>query len=320
MPRSKSDSRALRQLAENLLRQIFGDYGLVEPVFDELATSLVRQWVTYEGNATLFVNGEQFYFVRGWTPLGADHVFHQPAPPGAMHQFLVELWRVSPEDLPEVYAQLNRGQSAEVTNADGRPLRISVNPQERSRHIEPLVPRPVAPDHKPDCRKMATHSVEKEFGRGLHENEREALSGSVAQQWQKYQGHACLFAAGKKHVFTLTKKEDGGWLVEQGHRERGLEAELRSLGFAPQAVPGVIARINLDQEIEFEDPQGARWCMWHDPSIEQLRFRPLDPVQPAASGGLPPVFCPHCNALLSLWQEGRWRQTCPQCGQAVARS
>jgi hypothetical protein len=318
MPRSKSDSRALRQLAENLLRQTFGEYGLSGEEIDELATSLVRQWVTYEGHATLFINGRQVVFVRGWTPLGKDHVYQELGPPEGLSRFL-EDWKINPEDMPEVYEQLNRGQSAEVTNADGLPVRISVDPKTKINRCEPLASEPVTARPKRDYHKLAAYSVDSELGPGLDDGEKAALADSVARQWQKYQGHACLFTAGKKLVFTLVEQEDGGCLVGHQSRPNNLGPQLCSLGFAPQAIPGVIARINLDQEIEFEDHQGARWCIWHDPSIEQLRFRPLGQPQPAASDGLPPALCPRCNALLSMWQEGQSRQTCPQCGQDVAR-
>jgi hypothetical protein len=104
----------------------------------DLATSLVRQWLTYGGRATLFFGECQVYLVLGKTPLGRRCVHPEPAPPGWIKQ-LTRRWNVSPADLPDVIDRLNRGQSAEVVTSDGIPLRLWVNPKEKSRGVEPLV-------------------------------------------------------------------------------------------------------------------------------------------------------------------------------------
>jgi hypothetical protein len=128
MGQRKVNSRALRQLAEGLIRRIAPEAGLPEEEWGGLATSLVRQWITYDGSAALFLGGQQVDLAPGRTPPGKPRGVAGPAPHGWLRQ-LTRDWKVSPDDLPEVIGQLNRGQSAEVVNADGVPLRLWVNPK-----------------------------------------------------------------------------------------------------------------------------------------------------------------------------------------------
>jgi hypothetical protein len=90
MPKRKVDTRALRQLADDLLRSIMPDDVPGFPRQD-FVTSLVRQWITYDGHATLFTGEDQVYFLLGKSPLGKRGSFRSrarmvgcggPAPPG----------------------------------------------------------------------------------------------------------------------------------------------------------------------------------------------------------------------------------------------
>ena len=67
MPKRKFDSRALRQLAEELIQRIAQDEEIPEGEREDCVTSLVRQWITYDGNATVFVGEQQIYLVLGKT-------------------------------------------------------------------------------------------------------------------------------------------------------------------------------------------------------------------------------------------------------------
>ena len=55
MPRKKVDSRFLRQIAEGVVDQIAVEVDLPDGERGDFVTSLVRQWITYDGNATFFV-------------------------------------------------------------------------------------------------------------------------------------------------------------------------------------------------------------------------------------------------------------------------
>jgi hypothetical protein len=317
MPKRKFDSRALRQSAQELVQMIAAEGVIPEGEQDDLVTSLVRQWVTYGGTATLFVEGEQFYLTLAPTALGEPSISPEPALPGWIDRVTRD-WKIRPEDLPDAFAQLNRGQSAEVINDDGIPVRFWVNPQERKRGVEPLVKEPLPPGWKRDYRKIAADQVGQHLGAEVEDDDLEVLVCSVAGQWQKYEGHACLFTEEEEFVFTLTELAEGNCQVVAVRRDTDLVSQLCTLGFPPEAIPDVIARINLDQAIEFQDRDGIPSRLWHDPRSQQVRIQALGLVRPAAPGGAPPICCPRCGAVLRLWQAGQQQQRCRHCGLTVA--
>lgn len=147
MPARKTNSRALRQLAKELVQVLAEEGEVEEDQQADLATSLVRQWITYDGNATLFLGEQQVYIVLGKTPLGKPHPIPDAAPPGWLKRISGD-WKIDPHDLPDIIEQLNRGQSAEVANGEDIPLQLWVNPRERSKGVEPLVKRPIQPGGK----------------------------------------------------------------------------------------------------------------------------------------------------------------------------
>jgi len=192
-----------------------------------------------------------------------------------------------------------------------------VNPRERSRGIEPLVKKPLLPGWQRDHLKIAADVVNNQFGPRLDAAEKQELAGSVARQWQRYEGHACLFVGAEQFVFTLAELGEGNCNVSVGHTPTTLQPLLCSLGLAPEAIPEAVARINLDQEIEFQDHRGVRCRIWHDPRTRQLNVRPIEPAPAAVPRSAPPLFCPRCNAVLRLWQPGERQQVCPCCGSTV---
>ena len=86
MPKRKFNSRALRRLAEELIQRIAQDEEIPEGEREDFATSLVRQWITYDGNATVFLGEQQVYLVLGKTPLGQSCIVPEPAQPGWMNR------------------------------------------------------------------------------------------------------------------------------------------------------------------------------------------------------------------------------------------
>ncbi len=319
MNKKRARSRALRKLADDFLRKTLRAGDVPPGGAEELATSLVRQWLTCDGNATLFVGEHQLYLRLSTTPLGNSSVAAQSGGPGWVRD-LREHWKINPGQLPDVLGQLNRGQSAEVTNDDGVALRLWVNPREKSAGVEPVVKGPVPRGRGRDhLRKIAADLVEHHAGPGLGADEVEQLARSVAGQWQKYDGHASLFVKGGEEqlVFTLTEKP-GGCDVGATRLTASLVPALGSYGFPADALPGVIARINLDQEIEFRDASGAPSRLWYDPRARRICLRSLRPDRSAAPSALPPLLCPRCGAVLNPWREGQRQQACPLCGHAVA--
>jgi hypothetical protein len=318
MQKGKINSRALRQLAEGLLDQIAQGEEIPEDERRDFVTSLVRQWVTYDGNATVFVGNQQVYLVLGKTPLGKPCIVPEPGLHGWTKQLTGD-WKVSPDDLPAVFDQLNRGQSAEVVNGDGTPLRLWVNPKERIRGVESLVKENIPPVRKRDYRKIAATELEQQFGEGLDPEEVDELACSVAKQWQQYEGHACLFIDAHQQLgLKLTEHGDGNCEVVALRWSVDLEPALSAFGFPPEALPDLIARINLAQEVEFRDGQGVPSVLWHDPKARRVCVRPLGPVPPTGPTTVPPLLCPRCTAVLKPWAAGEWKQSCPLCGYVVS--
>jgi len=263
--------------------------------------------------ATTLILGEQQIFVAlGNTPLGKPHPVPEPCLSGWVKQ-LTQDWKLDPDDLPDIFDQLNRGQSAEVTNAEGIPLRLWVNPKEKGRGVEALVKQPIQPGRQRDYRKIAAVNLEQQLGDGLDPAEMEELACSVVRQWQKYGGAASLFVGKEQFIFTFTDLGEGNCRVDTEVFTVSIESLLRPFGFPPDVFPEVIARINLGQEIEIRDRQGTVSLLWFDPRVRRVQVRPLN-----SRSSTPPVFCPKCGAVLKVWQEGEREQACPMCGQTVA--
>jgi hypothetical protein len=317
MSMRKFNSRGLRRLAEEITRELAEVYEITESDQEDFTTSLVRQWITYGGNATLFLEEQQINFFLGQTPLGKPRVQPEPGRPGWVNQ-LTQDWKISSEQIPDILNLLNRGQSAEVTNAVGLPLRVWVNPKERSKGVESLVKEPLPPGWKRDYHKIAADILKDQLGYEVDEVEMEALTCSVAKQWRENEGHACLFLEKDQLVFQFIEKGDGNCSVNARRQNATLEPLLCSLGFAPEIVPEVIARINLCQEIEFRDRQGVLSRLRHDPRAGRIQVRSLEPVRSEVGAKAAPIFCPKCNAVLKLWRHGEAQQLCPGCGQAIS--
>lgn len=318
MSKRKINSRALRQLADDLFRRVAGGDEFPEGERADLVTSLVRQWITYDGHATLFLGDRQVYLVLGRTPLGNPCVVPEPGLSGWVRE-LTEDWKVDPDDIPDILDQLNRGQSAEAVNADGIPLRLWVDPGERGRGVEPLVEEDIPPGAARDYRKIAASELVRHFGDELGLEELDKLACSVAGQWRRYDGHACLFIDGHEQFhFQIT--EHGGGMCDVVTRQLriDLDAVLSDCGFPPDVFPAVIARLNLGQEVEFRDRRGVRTRLWHDPKARRMCFQPLDPVGPTPMAAGPPFLCPNCTAVLPPWPGGETQQTCPLCGYLLS--
>ena len=320
MPKHKFNSRQLL-LAENLLEEIADaeeDEEISEADRNDLATSLLRQWITYDGNATLFIGEEQIYFVLAQTKAGDYRVIPDRSPPGWMNR-LIQDWKIAPEELPPLIRQLNLGQSVESVNSEGLPIRLWANPKERSQGVEPLIKEPIPSGHKRDYRKIAGAQLEIIFGSQLDPRAMDELMSSLASQWQQHDGHACLFFKENRQIsLVLTEQADGGCNVAVSQVRCRLEPLLASLGVPTEIIPGVIARINLGQEVEFRDRRGVRPVLWFDPKARQVRIRVLPVRRPLMPSDIRPICCPKCGAVLMPQLANESPQPCPMCGHVVA--
>jgi hypothetical protein len=133
----KSD--VLRRIATAELDQLFP--GLKQQARDEFATSVVRQWLTYDNNAGVLTRPLNHWLTL--TQQGQRLVAGVETCPGSINAFIAP-WKIPTDRVPEILHQLTLTQNAVFENEDGERLRLRVNPKERTLQIEP------APDESLD--------------------------------------------------------------------------------------------------------------------------------------------------------------------------
>jgi hypothetical protein len=119
---------APRRIAEGELARLFG--GLDAAVRDQLATSLVRQWLTNDGHAGLVTPTQQL-----WFQLVAEGDLLEvkvSTAEGGWGRALSQHWGVPAAEVPELLHRLNLCQAAWCRTADGRVVELRVEPRERA--------------------------------------------------------------------------------------------------------------------------------------------------------------------------------------------
>jgi len=317
MPKNKNKSRVLRRIAEKVLQELADGEVLPAERYD-LATSLVRQWITYDNHATLFIGEQQIYLSLERKTAGYRLAQETHLP--AWIKWLTQDWNILPEEFSDICGQLNRGQSVEVVNREGLPLRLWVNPKERSKGVEELVERPTPTVLKRDHHKIAMRELEQLFGSGLDDDLKEELACAVAKQWQQYEGHAGIFVdLHKQFMLKLTEQDNGNCKVEIGSRQVELGPVLLSLGISEEAINEVISGINLGQEVEFQQKNGTPAVLRHNPKEQRIVVREIASPSPDCPNGTRPARCPKCSAPLRQWESER-QQICPICGHLASLS
>jgi hypothetical protein len=274
MPNNATRSRELRRIAREFLEGFASEQVLPASEHKDIAGSLVRQWLTYNGTAVLLLGEPMFYVQLGATPLGRTRV--NVIPGRRTWEALTEDWRIDPSEVPQVMERLNLAQSAEVTNLDGERLRVWVDPGKRSRGVESLdEARPQRVPPRRDYRKMAGQALASQLGSSVPPDEMEELTQLVAAQWKRHDGHACIILnASEEVVLTVTEQAGGCCNMTAGRHSINRKSLFASLGFAPEAVSQVIGRLNLGQRVQFRDRLGTLSVMWYDPKARRVQIRP----------------------------------------------
>jgi hypothetical protein len=125
-------SNALRNIAEHELDQCFDD--LSTATRDELATSLVRQWIGSDGNAVIVTRDFHFWFRVKTFDDGQTQVVRDRRPQTFVDQ--IRESRVVEEQLPAVLHELNVRQSAEAMTDYGEKVRLRVDPAKPTFFVE----------------------------------------------------------------------------------------------------------------------------------------------------------------------------------------
>jgi hypothetical protein len=118
----------LRRVADSLLAKYFAD--LDTAIRDELATSLVRQWLTNDGHAGFVTSTWQFWFRLVRKGDGVEVGFRPEK--GKWGRILSEGWHIDKAAVPGLLHRLNLCQSVLCRNAEGRSICLRIEPKERT--------------------------------------------------------------------------------------------------------------------------------------------------------------------------------------------
>jgi hypothetical protein len=125
----KPDKRLpLRRIAEGELAKQF--LGLSAAVRDQLATSLVRQWLGNDGHAGIVTPTQQV-----WFRLVAEGDYQEvrvSTAEGGWGRALARDWHVDENEVPGLLHRFNLCQSAQCRTIDGRAVELRVEPRERA--------------------------------------------------------------------------------------------------------------------------------------------------------------------------------------------
>ncbi len=317
MSPKRYDPRDLRRLARDTIEKIAADAFFPDSEWEDLTTSLVRQWQTYDNKAILFADqNRELRLSAVDNPRGEIDCAIEWKKAG--WPAFIRDWRFDPDDVPDILYRLNRGQGTEVIDSEGRPLRIFVDPKEGKKGVESEVKKEGAlPDAKTRYEKLAADMVDEQLEGEMEIVVKDDLVRSIAEQWRRYGGHACIFMDERRQLsLELTERPDGSNIraVKRVHDPRPL---LHSLGFQPWEVWDALARINAGEEVAFADRQGNPAFLSHDPKSIRFVVRKPNVARPRLTAAAP-LFCPRCTAVLRPWASNQPQQTCPICGETVA--
>jgi hypothetical protein len=280
------NASTLRRIAGDVLGKIAGDEEIADSRLSDLTLSVVRQWQTYDGNALVYFPDRSFLLHLTGSPDGFK-VVSDRQPDWLEPAF--RSWKVPLEALPEVIDQLNRGQSAEVVNADHLSLRLWANPREWRHGVERVdgIPAPAPPPPR-DYRKLAAAHLQQVLGTIRDAEELAHLVEAVARQWRLYDGQACPFLGGELQlVLAITERPDGGSHVVSVPLPVQMTRLLVELGIHPEVVPEVLRRLNLCEQVEYRNRDGVPSILWYDAPARRLGSWPKNPPVPVVAPAFP---------------------------------
>jgi hypothetical protein len=118
----------LRKIADSQVEKHFGH--LDSAVRNELATSLVRQWITSDGYAGFVTPTRQYWFQM--VVKGAQLEVTRLEAKGNWGRILSRDWHVAGDEIPALLHQLNLCQTVSWRTTDGQTIRLGIDPKERT--------------------------------------------------------------------------------------------------------------------------------------------------------------------------------------------
>lgn len=270
MARDRDRSRKLRQLADKLMAQVPETFFSASAA--DLSTSLVRQWLTGDGHATLIFGPQQHYFRVRFDTNGEVRLDLHLAPIAPWFSAVARDWEIDEEELHKAVGQMNLGQSAQVENRRGEPLRLSLNAKERRHSIEALGPR-----HKPATRPavngpamIAREHIEHLFADRISPAAKKDLVASLLRQWGSNAGHAVLVAPTARFHIILTSRAEGGSQVTCKKIPSNLLKKLQACGCTHEKALELVDGLNRGQTPEIIDERGRRCRIFADPRTARV--------------------------------------------------
>ena len=315
MPSNPRKSQELRNLAETLVRSFEEDPEFQDVRTEGLVTSLVRQWMTYDGHAALVVKDALCFLPLTRTPLGA---FAFRIIPGKSNwtEILQRDWHMAPEDVPEMIEQINRGQSADGTNRDGKVVRWWVNPMEQHSGVDGQPIKKEPGSNNSAKLRVIMETLESTFTGVLLEHELPILAQSVSDQWDKFDGYAAIMTEQEKVYIRMKRRPDGTIQLQSREERFSIREQLEELGVPSGEVVEAIARLNLGQIFPFVGSDGQSYEIWQEPHMERVTQRRVrDPKKTYGD----PYICPACGGVLGLWKPSDTHQKCNLCGHNCPR-
>jgi len=313
MGKSPSKSKEMREFAESVIKGLKEEprFGLFNT--EGLATSLVRQWLTYDGTAALHIGSALLFLSLTRSPLGAYSLISEPGTSNWVKE-LVEDWKVPEHRLQGLMDQLNLTQSAEITNSEGLVIRWFVNPKERRCGIEHNSPKDVPPPTVTVKLVRVAALLEKAFSEQIPENEIPILAQSIVDQWDRFHGHAAIFTEDARFSLFFEMEKEGGYSITTKEVKFKTRKGVENLGIPTEHVVAIIAQINLGRNYSFVDENGEQVDFWQEPDQQRFMKRIRGTEKKA-----PPFVCPGCGGVLGLWKEGINQQKCVLCGLILQR-
>lgn len=317
MANKSNYSRELRILAEEVVKELENDQLVTEFNPDGIATSLVRQWLTYDGTAAISLSNGFFYLSLARSPLGNLGCEFETTETN-WQEILVNHWKIAPDDLAQTVHELNLRQSSTIETTEGKVLRWWVNPKQRKTAIDHTEPDGPGRSKNEIIYQIAYESLRASFGNSIPDKEYPILTNSILRQWERYDGHASVFTEKKGIVIKMESSPDGGWGVYKSPEIHGTRQRLEENFVPPNEVTDAIIALNLGHNYTYIGTDKNRYQIWADPHRRAFGRKTIN--VPKEEMGFPPLVCPACGGVLNMWTKEMTQQKCKLCGTVAKRN
>lgn len=275
MSNDRSRSQTYRYIAEGFLAQL-PDEILTSPRAD-LATSLVRQWSTYEDYAILIFRGKlhRLHFVP--QDDGEGSIDAVAIPLHVCFEHCIRDWHLDSTIILNAASQINLRQNAVLRNHHGQILRLWVNPKEDEHGIE--LQNDTEGETFYPIELIEGDAIDSLLGPNLDPRIREELVQSVDRQWTKFRGHAILVT--DRMIFPI-RYQSGPEFQSKLVTDRTpttIGKDLLAKGIPPEKLGVLLHTLNLRQNVQYSDGTGRRVEVEADPlaGLVRIREHPSDP-------------------------------------------